>query len=297
MPWGSRSWLRLRKETTFGTYNGAATAIWVPLIGDNAFSLRQQQSIGVIRSAHTGNRPWQRRTNRHTCTGRLTIPLFPSQAAALLGWAVTLTSHVLDSYTCDFFNGTRYRRYLGVKVAGLSLSSSAEGDEGRVGLAFDLVGQTTATITSGDLAEPADTDFPTDSYFVFQDLGSSGLKVGTTQTTFSAFNLSIKNILKPIFNSGAYASSILYGGRDVTFDFLPEYTATTLVEAYEGQTSLDCEATFTLGANTVKFDMHDVSYIESAEDQLPLAGEIRQAIRLAAHYSSTNDTDLTVTVT
>ena len=288
--------LRLRKETTYGTYDAGGTTLYIELSAPNSFSVRRTPVLGTIRTPAAGNRPAKRHTSRHLIQGSLRTLLYHTQAADLLAWAFTPTANVLPSWTADYYDGVYYRRYTGLRVASCTITGEAEAEESRVVCTFNLMGQTDATITIADFAAPAYTDYPSGIPYVFQEAGASGLKVGTTQARYNMFSINVENKLLPATNVLAYPDDLYYRGRDVKLSFRPEYSATTLRTAFRDQTTLDSELTLTQGGNSVKFDIHDTVYIDTLEDALGWDEVDRQPITLAAMYSSSNTTDLTITI-
>lgn len=287
--------LRLRKETTYGTYDSGGTTLYIELSSPNAFTVRRTPVLGTIRTAASGNVPAKRHTSRHLIQGQLRTLLYHAQASSLLAWAFTPSAGVLPSWTADYYDGVYYRRYTGLRVASCTITGDAQAEESRVVMTLSLLGQTDAAITITDFAAPAYTDYPSGPPYVFQEAGASGLKIGTTQARYDMFSINVENKLLPATNVLAYPDDLYYRGRDVKLSFRPEYLATTLRTAFRDQTTLDSELTLTQGANSVKWDIHDTVYIETLEDALGWEVD-RQPITVGAFYSSANTTDLTITI-
>src|SRR3954447_589708 len=131
--WGSQSWCRLTKEAAYGVYDDSAAPadiIWVRLASNNACTIRTAPQRQVIRSADGGNRRRQVCGKRKAVGGGINTLFYPSQAAFWLGAGLTLagTPNDLSSYTCDFHDTVRGRRFLGGKIATLAASGTAQSD-------------------------------------------------------------------------------------------------------------------------------------------------------------------------
>lgn len=295
MGWGARQWLRLTKEATYGTYDSGGTTAWIRLDTDNAFTPQIMVGRNPIRDAGGGNRRVQVVSSTHTVTGKLSTLLYPAQASAILAWATTLTSNELSSYTADFYDSVRVRRFLGGKVDSLDLSCDATQGEGVLRAELGLTFQTYAG-SDPSLSEPAYSSFPTTTPYVFKQ-SSTGFTVGgSVRTKYNKFSCSIKNRLSKPFDELAYVSGIYYCGRDIDFATSFQYSSSTDQGNYEGQTALTCSNVFTHPTNTLTLDFKTAGYMSTRSRSLPLGDVAREGYTIEAFYDSSNSTDFSFSV-
>ena len=295
MGWGARQWLRLTPEVTFGEYNSGGTAVWVRLDTDNAFTPIITPGRGPIRDAAGGNRPVQMVSSTYSIAGNLSTLLYPTQASALLGWATTISGNDLGSYTADYYDGQRVRRFLGGKVDSLKLSCSATGGEGVLRAEFGLSFQTYAG-SDPSLAEPAFSVFPTTIPYVLKQ-SSTGFTVGgSVRTKYNKFEAMFKNRLQKTYDELAYPSNITYCGRDTSFSTSFQYTATTDQGNYESQTALTCAMIFTHPTNTLTLDFKASGYMSTRTRSMPLGDVSREDYTIESFFDSSATTDFSFTV-
>lgn len=297
MGWGAQQWLRATQESTYGTYNSGGSAYWIRLHGNNAFTMRSDLSKmrKIIRSADGGNRRRQVVAARTVYGGKLTTPAYPSQMSFLLGWATTLTSNQLPSYTLDFWDGVRARRYLGVMVDQLQVSGDDNSDFYVCSLS--LTGQTTAG-TDPTIAQPADTAFP--SEIPWQHIETRGLITvgGTAVTLYKSFSLTVQNTLRGKFNEWPYISSLYYCGRDIDFRVVPEYQVSTWRTYYESQQQLTIAAGYNRAspAHALSLNFQTDNYLaELPPEDLPLDDASYTELGFQAFYDQTASTDFSFT--
>jgi hypothetical protein len=290
MGWGSRQWLRVTPEVTFGTYNTPGTgAFWIRLSDDSAFTMEPTPKRWVVRSADGGNRPVLSGANRSSLEGDLKTLLYPVQAAQLLTMATTLTSFDLASYTLDHFDTVRTRRYLGIKAASLAIAAAAETQEGLATVALKLVGQKEDS-ADPTLAEPAITVFPAGNPYTLQEL-SGALTIGASaRTAFKSMTWSLTNKLEASFESGRYVNNVTYCGRDVTLDADMQYASATDRTSWETQAAQAVTAVFTKAspAKVLTLNMYAANRINSLGRATPLGGVSRQTIQLMGQVDGTN---------
>lgn len=301
MAWGARQWCRITKEATFGTFDASAIAgdiAWITLDADNAFSMVQTPEFGEIRSAHAGNRVLQAYTNTTTLAGTLRTPFYHSQAALLLGWATTLTSNELSSFTIDHFDSIRTWRHLGCKVRRLRIAGSARAESGKIPLIFDLVGKKTES-AAPTLAEPATSVFPTALPYMFQE-SVGGLVVrdsgSAVRTAYQSFALDIANILSAEHEEDRYVDEIAYCGRDVMLDVDFKYRSAADRALMEAATALVVKLTLTKGANSVLFDLLTNATIRSLGRNIPLGNLARESMQVKGAFVGASGTDLSITI-
>ena len=297
---GCNQRLRITLENTYGTFDSGGTGIWIRLKQDEAFSMEVSPDFGVIRSADTYNRRVQSWVGGSSVAGGLQCSLYHAQAAALLAWATTLTvsgdgTPTLPSYTCDFFDGIEYHRYLGVQVQSLTVAAAPGNNAGEVTCAFSLIGQREGSaIDVDDLPVPAFTSFPSANPYTFFE---STFKVGSTITHYNTLALTISNMLAPIRNATTYIDGLYWGGRDVNLATNLQHISSAQRDAWLARTAADVEWTLTKGGNSVKFDVHTTNYRDTCRTAKPLASVNRQDLSFSAFFTGgATLTDLTVTL-
>lgn len=294
MGWGAQHWVKITPETTYGTFDGAATPIYIRLHADNAFTMIPTPRIKDIRSADGDNRPVQVVSSVTTYSGNLMTPLYPTQAAALLGWATTITSNALPSYTVDHSDTIRVRRYLGVGVNSLGLACAADTDEGIVYATLGLTGQTIASDPT--FTKPAFSNYPTENPYTHKQ-SSTGFTVGgSTRTKYNMFRLNVANKLVGTVDELAYISGLTYCGRDVTFSTSFQYTANTDQGNYESQAALDCSIVFTHSTNALTLDFNTKGRMSKRSRSLPLGDVSREEYEIRCLYDSSASGDFAFSI-
>lgn len=292
MGWAAQSWLRMTSESTYGTYNAGGTATWFRLVGNNAFTPRSVPQRSVIRSADSGNRRRQQVANRKVIVGNLNTAFYPTQAAAILGATLTLTSNDLASYTLDFYDSVQVMRFLGAKVSALTLNSNAQQDWVSAQIAFVIQSKGTTT-----LAAPTDSNFPTEvPYQHYESKGQFTLSAAAI-TKYSDVSLTVNNVLKGTWDEDQWITSLYYCGRDVDLTYNPQYLVSTMRTNYEGQSALTYSLAWVRAAGlTTTIDMKTKAYIGSLQDDLPLDGPGYQRVNGEIFYDSAATTDVAFTV-
>lgn len=292
---GYQQWCRIYPEATYGTFDSGATAILIRLHADNAFTMMPTPRFKDIRSADGQNRPVQVVSSVTTHSGNLMTPLYPTQAAALLGWAGTITSNALPSYTVDFYDSVRVRRWLGVGVDSLALAAAADSDEGIFYANLALTAQTLAG-SDPTFTIPAFSSFPTELPYTLKQT-STGFSVGgSTRTKYNRVNFTIANKLAKTVDELAYISGLTYCGRDVTFGTSFQYVASTDQGNYEGQSALDCALVVTHGTNTLTLDFNTKGRMSRRSRQIPLGDISREEYEMRCLYDSGVTTDFSFSV-
>ena len=294
MGWGAQQWLRATLESTYGVYNSGASSgniWWIRLHTDNAFTMRSSLFRKTLRTADGGNRRGQVISTRTGYKGRLVTPFYPSQANFFLGWASTLSSNNLPSYTLDFWDGVRARRYLGCMVGGLDLKGDNEADYYTA--SCPLTGQTTGS-PDPTLTQPAESVFPTELPYCFVETAGLITLASSAITKYKNFNVGIKNILMPKFNEQPYITSLYYCGRDINFDMDAEYLVSTWRSDFEAQTPLTLQAEWSRSSPshscTLNFETN--SYLaDLPPEDLPLGDASYTHLGFECNYDGNNTTD------
>jgi hypothetical protein len=277
---GYLQWCRLTPETTWGTYNVANTPVWPRLDQNNSFVMKPRPVQKVIRSADGGNRPRQMRSARTAVAGTLNTLLYPSQAGALLSWALGITSNDVASMTADWHDGTRERRFTGVKVDELTFSGDDESDLVRVSL--KLTGKTVGTPDGTFLLSNA--VYPDEACYVFQE-SATHLAIGGTRTAYSSLGLTVANVLKGHFHESQYLNVLAYCGRTVTAKVKSQYVASTDQDNWEAETALTVSVGFVRDANnSITLTLNSRNFLTGVDDELPIDDLKYQTLDLTAFY-------------
>lgn len=301
-----REVLMFVQEGSYGTpmlTTGAPTAGafgYIRLDQGNAFTLRPVPTRQTIPFGGGFNMPALRVGVGATLTGNLRTLLYRSQAAKLMGWALTriptgratpwattdvdcvmpvgdLASMSLYHGVYDSCGTLKRTAYRGVKVSSLRLSCSEQSPV--VVAEFGLVAQKPdpddafggVDATGPDATEfPLPTgasDYPTDPYV----LQHSTLKLDATVTDYAGFTLNAANRLQPHRFEGKFLRRCQLHGRDVTlavpllYKTTPDYLAD-----FEAQNPMDVELTLNDGTGAAKFDLHTNAVYSEAPLDLPL---------------------------
>lgn len=292
---GYQAYAILTPETTYGAYNALGTPVYTRLVGDTACMMQVDPMRKVLRDAGGGNRRTQNISSRSGVSGKLHTAAYPTQAQALLDWALNISGGDLPSYTVDLWDTVEAQRFLGVKVKQLSGACAMDSDEGIVYLDFDLVGQkldTTPTLTA-----PAYSSYPSENPFVHTE-SATGVTLGSTRASYRSLGFKVMNDLDVDFEELPYASTIAYCGRtiDLAFDF--KYLATTDRAAYENQTAQAAKFVFTKASpsKVLTLDFKGQGRISKRNRALPLGGLARQQVDFEGFYDGTAGTDLVYSV-
>lgn len=295
---GMQSWLRATPETTYGVYNSGGTPLWFRLVGDTAFDGMPEPQRKELMSCDGGNTPVQNISSRVKVGGKLRTPAYPTQMTALMGFATTLSSNDLSSWTFDHFDSQEAVRYLGGKAETLKLSCSAEQDEGIMMLDFGLTFQKPDS-TAPTLTQPAFSVFPTELPYVHKESKSGFTVGGSVRTKYNSFSMELKNVLKGTFDEDTYISNLTYCGRTFDFHTNYQYNSTTDRTAFEAQTALVCSIVFTKASPSKVLTLDWKSSVRSTKRvrTTPLGDISRQEMSYRSFFDGTASTDFSFTET
>lgn len=301
----AREAVRLTPETTWGTYNSGGTPVYAQLDQNNQFTMRPVPNMWTIRSAGGYNRRVQMGSSTTGLNGALNVLLYGSQAASIMGWAVTPNAALtaMPSMTIDHriqmedgSNTVVFRRYLGVMVPQWVFTGAAQQQLMRLNLT--LIGKQPANITGTDFPEPAPTNYPSDAPYVFQHSSGGFTFNGLGRTEFEQLTITGKNILDARFNESQYPTRIRWCGRDIDVEVNNVYqNSGDRTALYEGLTALTCSLVFTNGAHSLNFDMKTKNFqLSQPVDDLPLERVYYQKLSFADFFDAGNATDFGLTV-
>lgn len=301
-----RQWLRLTKEATLGTFDASAAAeniVWPRLTADNAFSMIPQIEAYTINSFDARAEPVQFDSGRKMLSGQLTTPFYGSQAAFFLSAATTLVgtgspaTYSLSSFTADFYDGVRTRRYLGCQIANATLNCPTSGP---ATWQFQIVGQKVDG-SNPTLAEPAGTVWPTQVPYKIQDT-STKLKLGTADVARAKYtNLTcvFANTLVGELTEESFPTYV-YGGRKISvsggFFYLSGETDRAAYEALTTYTTN--ELTFSrTDFHTVLLDWKGQGRITNYGNEWKMSGQSKFNLEMTSFFDHAAGSSFSYTVT
>jgi hypothetical protein len=299
MAWAGQTWLQIAEETTYGVYPTTPTFMSPRLYNGNSFTVRRMPQRQEIRSADAGNRKIQVVANRQVFQGTLNTLLYPTQAAF---WATALsliTGPPVDipSYSIIYWDSVQAWKLLGGKIARWSLTANAQQDY--VSLSVDWIFQTRDPAFT-TYAQPAQTVYPTETPYQFVETAGNVTLASAAITKYKNLDITISPVLVGTWDEQPIITSLLYCGRDASFSFGPQYTATVYRGDFENQTPLAFVLEFIRGpssAHTLTFTCEASSYISNIADDLPLDGAAYQSLDVQVFYDKAATTDFTMVAT
>lgn len=309
MSWGARQWLRLTKESTYGTFNASPSAgeqIYIRLTGDNPFTVMPKPQPFEIVSCDAIGETVQEDNQIYFTDGNLTTPAYPSQMAFFLSQLTgaagsgTPAVYALPSFTADYYDGARTRRYLGCHFQTGMLAVPASGGPATWSLAIISWKPDSSNPT---FTEPALSSFPSDLPLRLQDTVSA-LKLATsdaTRTKYNAFSATWTNNIAREPDETAYPS-LLYAGRRCAFQGVFHYlTSETDRALYEARTTTTYnQITFTrTGQHTVLLNWNGKGKVTGFSPNYRMAGRNYVTLDMVALYdgAATPNASFAYTVT
>ena len=305
-------YVRLTQEVVYNAVPAlpaAGTQIDLFLPESNAMSIRPEAKFWEVRDSGVGNRLVRRNVGRTSVGGAISTYLFPSQTAYLLNLATNLGTaapcYNLPSFTVDHLIysdvagcATTYRRYTGCKINKLALAADMSDNGCLWSAKLDIIGSTPRVITSTDFPAPPLSAYPTDDPYLFYQ-AAGYLSIGTTRTNFQSLSIDIDNVVKPFVDENIYVSSVDWFGRTIGLAAKLRYKGNADRATYEAGTKQAVSLELNNGTHTVIFGFGGQVIFDSVDDDIPLDGQMTQAIHLTSMMDSTlaTPTDLTITTT
>lgn len=307
MPWAGQTWFQLLQESTYGVYNSGGATIYPVLFNGNAFTVRRVPQRQILRTADAGNRRKQVVANRRVFTGTLNTLLYPTQAAY---WATMFTlgtdsnGYITPpSYTAQYWDSQQAWRLTGGKPNTATITSVAETDYVTLSLQWVFQDRDNTFTT---FPQPLESVYPTETPYQHHETASNCTIAGTAFTQYKNITISLKNTLAGTWNEAQTISYLYYCGRDLDFQFGPEYVATaanpngtTFRTDFEQQTPLSfvLEWIRASPAHSLTFQCNSSAYMSTVDDDLPLDGPGYQAIGVEVFYDKTSNSDFAVSAT
>jgi hypothetical protein len=270
----AREYLMIVKESALGTVvaNPVAgtDAIYVRLIDGNAFTMVADPVIEEVPYGGGFAVTAEAISDHYECKGQLKTKLYPSQAALLLGWAITrvgaspqapwaTTEPVGDLASCSVYHAVRnsdgtygLKRYAGCKVAGWRVEVSRQSTTAV--LTLDLVAaqefgnamEGTADPTADEFPAPQEGQYPVGPYTFKQTAGQ--LSVGSVRSQYESLAIAGRNALDGRWFESAHLQVVQSCGRSTTLDAALMLKSTPDDRsAYEALAAQSCSVGFNTG--------------------------------------------------
>jgi hypothetical protein len=294
-------YLALYKETTPAVFPTSPTPIYPRLPGDSAWDAEDgEPQTFDVRTADATNRLIDEESSRRTLKGKLSTYLYPEQAQAILEWATTVQGDgELPSYASRYFDGLSYYENLGWYVEQLQLAAQPASDEGIFKVSLDLVGVKAGTKpTISTFPQPLQSVYPTTNPYKFTETAGGLILVdsGTTaRVKYNSLTLTVKNMMSPNFDEGAYVSDVTYHGRDVSLVAAIRYTSATERDWFMNRTNLKASLVLTKGTKVLTLDCQGRNKISQRQRTQPLNAPMYQTLTLKSLVDPSNDKDFSFT--
>jgi Phage tail tube protein len=282
------------QSTTYGLAN--ADAYYVRLPGDNQFTMRPRPVI--VRTPYGGGVAIDAYavSDKIECKGRITMPLYVSQAPFWLSWAGvrvsgsgtapwTTTEVDGDLPSCAIYHGIQHfddnsikrRLYLGCKVDSWSIACS-EGSTVAT-LTLEVSGSTPQGNQFDSSTDPDATAFPvpTDVQLAidpYEWIHTHGITTigGTSRLAITELNISSQNVLARSFYNNRFIQYLRWLGRKTTIGTRLQYLSTPDDRThYEGLASEGVSVAFNNGTHGFVMDLKAQNIFDPLDEDLKLA--------------------------
>lgn len=297
--------LRFVKEETYGLYDTTSPVqdeIFLP--SSNAFTVRTNPTFWTVNDASFGNRPVRMNVARKMVGGSLQTFGFPSQMAFLLDFAAGLTGTApcfdLPSFSADYAQYAAgcapiRKRFLGCKFAGFTLRADNTDQGCLLSVNADVVGSTTADITSSDLPALPLTSYPADDPYLFFETAGH-LTMGTSRTNFQSLEIGIENVTKSFMDENQFAQKVQWFGRRISFNVKLLHKSDADRILYEAGTAQAVSVQFVKGANSLTLNLQGKAKIGSLSDDTPMDDFPTQTIGITPLVDPATGTEFSFTV-
>lgn len=301
---GSDQILRITNEDTFGTFNNTNTAVstYLLLTSGDAFQIAKVPQVFEIMAAGTQpTRRWSSRRSRYSIQGTFKTPIFKDYAQRLLDMALTPTVSgrrlVLPSFTWDWFDGQAARRFSGVKVSQLVLSSSDQDD--MLQGTFTLVGkdETDLAPDGSDLPDPdISADFPAGDPFLHKQLSGAIKLNNVVQSEVASVQLTVKNTLYGRFFEHETVPFLNFERRETDAQLALLKKDATNRQAYEDQTArISTILKWDDSTNSITINLQNQVYLTDYSVARDFDTDQVETVGLKSMLDRTSETDLTFT--
>lgn len=314
----ARQWLWLTAEETFGTYDMTTPAfrMAIPLEEGNAFTVRKARQQQVIRDFAGDNIPRAKYGRRYAYSGTLATTLYLGQAKQLLQaglarvstdgedtfpWPTNQCVGDLPSFTADHgiqvdCANVRRSRYVGGKVASLTLSSDNGSDRVQVSLEMVFSNKVSPDPDGTSMPEPTYADYPATPWLFQQSSGQ--ISIGASRALYKSFSFAVQNQLSVSYFVADNPQRILWRGRTTTL------TLADLIQnspndrsTFEAGTNVSASFGLSNGTDTLSVNLNDANFFNGVEDELPLGDEFYNTLTLQNMISSSAGNDFSMSTT
>ena len=294
-------------NSTYGIYPTKTTPvlntdfIWLDLDQDDAFAVETDPQYTTIRTASSLNEVVSAQTSRYLVQGAQSSNFRPEHAPFLLKLLFGRTATGQGwSYSADWFDSTRTRRFVGGKVGQGVLSGTADGQGYRLANTWQF---------QREIASPPALSAPAESVYAtvppYNHIDTDGLirinnaAIGQTTLGYADLNLTVSNMLDARVLNKPYISNLLNVGRNITFGFTAELDDVgALKQAYDaGSIITQCGIGFAKGGHSVSIDLKSSNFLTGVARRLPLGGAAVQAVGFQVMHDRTAGTSLSYTAT
>jgi hypothetical protein len=295
-----------------------ANAIYVRLIDGNSFSMVATPVIEEIPYGGGYAVTAEAISDHYECKGQLKTKLYPSQAAFLLGWALTrvdgsgdpwaTTEPSGDLASCSVYHAVRrsdgtYKRtqFSGTKVAAVRIEVSRRSTTAMLtldlqacksaGNAMDSTSDPNATV----FPAPTETEYPTGPYTFKMTAG--GLTVASVRTEYEDLTIAVQNVLDGRWFEQSYLQVNQFCGRASTLDTTLYLKASpddrAAMEAITAQSVAAAFSNGVMGQN-LTIQMNGQNTIKSLPYDLPLNQAFMQKLSLKNRFDPTAGADISI---
>ena len=305
---------RLTKEATWGTYDATGNILYPVLVGDDGLNMVRSPGQNILETNIGHGRPYYVNGGVNEISGTLnTIVAAPdistgspapvADVTDLLGWGSDISGNDLDSYTIDIAGGVRtgganpVKRWRGVKVASMTLTSGADAGAQRLAASYSLVGKDMTDVGSFDEDDTLYT--PATGWLHHQGtatLGAAGSEA--TDVTVRDFSLTFTNNLDVGLGTGEYAQWCTYTGRQVTGSMTLQFVDEVYTDALYDISSIGVQMVYTAGVYVLTLNLHDNVKVTDCAINNSLGSVTTASVSFISLLREADpfDTDVTITV-
>jgi len=304
---------RLTKEATWGTYESTGNVLYPVLVGDDGLNMVRSPGNNILETNIGHGRPYYVNGGVNEISGTLnTLVAAPDSSGspgpvadvtALLDWGSDISGNDLDSYTIDIAGGVRtgetnpVKRWRGVKVASMTLTSGADAGAQRLAASYSLVGKDMTDVGSFDEDDTLYT--PATGWLHHQGtatLGAAGSEA--TDATVRDFSLTFTNNLDVGLGTGEYAQWCTYTGRQVTGSMTLQFVDEVYTDALYDISSIGVQMVYTAGVYVLTLNLHDNVKVTDCAINNSLGSVTTASVSFISLLRAADpfDTDVTITV-
>ena len=309
---------RLTKESAWGTYDAAGNVLYPVLVGDDGLNMVRSPGQNILETNIGHGRPYYVNGGVNEISGTLnTLVAAPDTSGSpgpvadvtdLLGWGSDISSNDLDSYTIDIAGGVRtgnaddpptpVKRWRGVKVASMTLTSGADAGAQRLAASYSLVGKDMHD--AGNFDEDDDLYTPATGWLHHQGTATLGATGSTAiDATVRDFSLTFTNNLDVGLGTGEYAQWCTYTGRQVTGSMTLQFVDEVYTDALYDISSIAVQMAYTAGVYVLTLNLHDNVKVTDCAINNSLGSVTTASVSFISllRAASPFDTDVTISVT